>query len=304
MHKKLMGTAFEFVLHHLNQNDAEQILELGVQEVERIESLLTEFKSNSITSQLNANAGKEWVVVGEEVFNLLKRCHGISHLSKGSFDITVGPLKSIYKFKNTNFQMPSEEEINRALGLVGYTSIELDESSYSARLQKKNMRISFAAIGKGYAADRVKKLWLTHGIQSAVISASGDMCTIGKSGNGKKWNVGIADPQNKERTLCRIPLFNSSVATSGNYEQFFEYQGVRYSHNINPLTGYPVKGIKSVSVVSPAAELSDALATAITIKGVESGLDFVNQLPETHCLIVDDLNQVHTSKSIQIEYEN
>jgi thiamine biosynthesis lipoprotein len=304
LHKKLMGTAFEFILHHQNQAEAEHILDLGVKEVERIEDLLTEFKPSSITSQLNAKAGEDWLEIGEETFHLLKRCQSISHLSKGSFDITVGPLKKIYKFKNADFQMPTEHEIKTALSLVGYSAIELNETNYSARLLKKGMRISFAAIGKGYAADRVKKIWLSHGIQSGVISASGDMCTIGKSSTGNNWNIGIADPQNKERTICRIPLFNSSVATSGDYEQFFEYQGVRYSHNINPITGYPVRGIKSVSVVSPAAELSDALATAITIKGLESGLDFVNQLPDTHCLIVDDTNTIHTSKSIQIEYEN
>lgn len=299
---RLMGSSFELLLHHDNEERARELLDMGVREIERIEDLLSEFREHTYTSKINQSAGLMTVKVNQEVYNLLERALRISLMTDGAFDITVGPLKKLYKFKNGDFSFPSQSDIQQALSKVGYDGLRFG-ANYEVFLCEQGMSISFAAIGKGYAADRVKKLWLQHGVTSGVVSASGDLTTIGCRADGSSWTVGIADPDNKDNMLFYIPVKNASVATSGDYEQYFMWKGTRYSHNINPITGTPVSGIKSVSVVSPMAELSDALATAVYVMGIEAGLHFINQLPETHCIIIDDRNQAHFSKRIEILHE-
>ncbi len=301
--RKLMGSAFELVILSNSSTEAEHFLNMGVNEIQRIENLLSEFKNDSITSKINQNAGIEYIEVDEEVIQLLERCLQISSLTAGAFDITIGPLKKIYKFKNENFTLPQSFQITDALEKVGYKHLIIEPLNRKVFLSKKDMFISFAGIGKGYAADCVKRLWLQNGVTAGVVSASGDLCTLGLRNDGSPWKIGIAKPDQKNEMLLYIPIINASVATSGDYEQYFMNKGIRYSHNINPITGQPVTGIKSVSVVSPGAELSDALATAVYIMGVDAGLYFVNQLPNTHCLIIDEKNKVYSSKNISISNE-
>lgn len=299
-----MGSMFEMILHHEDEDKAVFLLDLASKEIQRIEDLLSEFKHNSVTSQINQSAGISDFQCGSEVFQLIKRANQISELSYGMFDISISPLKKLYMFKNSDFEFPSQNSISRARDLVSYKKIHLNENTQSVFLSELGMSISFAAIGKGYAADQVKKIWIENEVVSGVISASGDMNTIGNKSNGEPWSVGIPNPTNKEEMIVYIPLINNSIATSGDYEQFFIYDDKKFSHNINPLTGYPVDSITSVSIISPAAELSDALATAVTIMGVEEGLSFVNQLPETHCIIVDSSKTVHFSNNIQLGNEH
>lgn len=299
---RLMGSSFELLLHHDDEAQARELLNLGVKEIERIEDLLSEFREHTYTSKINRNAGVTPVKTNEEVHSLLERATRISVMTDGAFDITVGPLKRLYKFKNTDFRFPEQSDIRRALSYVGYADLQLGPG-HEAFLSKPGMSISFAAIGKGYAADRVRKLWLQYGVTSGVVSASGDLTTIGCRADGNPWTIGIANPDSRDNMLFYIPVQDASVATSGDYEQYFMWKGTRYSHNINPVTGLPVTGIKSVSVVSPVAELSDALATAVYIMGVEVGLHFISQLPETHCIIIDDHNRAHFSRHIEILHE-
>ena len=248
--------------------------------------------------------GSDWdrpISVDKEFFELLERSLNISRLTKGCFDITVGPLKKLYKFFNDEFLMPSNQQINDALQSVGYKFITLDRKNYEVHFKKAGLRISFSAIGKGYASDCVKKLWMKEGVKSGVINASGDLNAFGRKPDGKQWNVGIADPDNPGKMLLYVSVDNASVATSGDYEQYFMYKNIRYSHNIDPRSGLPVTGIKSVSVFSPSAELSDALATAVYVMGTATGIDFVNQLPGTHCIIIDDMNSFYFSKHLNYE---
>ena len=298
---RLMGSAFELIVVHHDKSIATQLLDEGVAEIKRIEDLLSEFIPDSITSLINKYAGIRPIVVPSEVFQLLQRCQQISELTQGAFDITVGPLKKIYHFKNKDFQFPPAQLIESTLEMVGYTNLILNVADQSVFLLKKNMRISFAAIGKGYAADQVKKLWQSKSLESGVINASGDLTSFGHRADGSPWNLAIVHPDNKEAINYQLPVNNASIATSGDYEQFFTFKGKRYSHSIHPISGRPTSGIKSVSVFSPSAELSDALATAIFIMGVPTGLHFINQLPITHCIIIDEHNQTHFSESIELK---
>lgn len=303
MTQKLMGSIFELIIIVKDEASANHHLTEGVTKIKHIEDELSEFKDHSATHLINKNAGIKSIKVSDDVFSIIKRSNQISELTQGAFDISVGPLKKIYNFKNEEFKFPSAEKIKEALDLVGFNHIFTDELKKEVYLSKSNMHISFAAIGKGYAADCVKKLWQNSGITSGVISASGDLTTFGVRHDGSPWQVGIADPDSKDGILFFIPLTNASIATSGDAEQFFVNNGIRYSHNINPITGKPISGIKSVSVIGRTAELADALATAVYVMGKDVGIHFINQLPETHCIIIDDLNRTHCSKNISIQHE-
>jgi len=294
---RLMGSDFEFVIVDDEQNAA---LNEAIREVKRIESLLTEFTETSQTCLINRHAGIRPVFVDDEVYRLIKRCKELSLLTQGAFDITCGALKRLYNFKGEDFKLPIASSIAAALKKVGSEKIKLKEPN-RVFLTDAGMHIGFGAIGKGYAADIVKRKLVQRGISGGVINASGDLTTFGRRADGSLWKVGIADPDDPSRFLVWLSVENASVATSGNYVQFFEVDGIRHSHNIDPRTGKPVKGIKSVTVVSSSAELSDALATAVTIMGVEVGLHFIEQLPGAHCLIVNDENRIFTSRHLRFE---
>jgi thiamine biosynthesis lipoprotein len=291
LHIRLMGSDFELIA----TDAAPQRLQEGVAEIKRIEALLTEFNDTSVTAQLNAHAGISSITVPAEVYQLIQRCLQLSAITQGAFDISAGALKRLFNFKQDHFQWPEKAALQQALSQTGYQRITLLDNN-QVFLQQKGMQIGFGAIGKGYAADKVKALWIAAGADSGVINASGDLSAWGT----KTWKIGIAHPDDPDKMLLWLPVQNAAVATSGNYQQYVERDGIRYSHNIDPRTGNPVPYIKSVTVISPSAELSDALATAVTVMGVSVGLDFINQLPDVHCIIIDDRNKVFQSENIQI----
>lgn len=301
VNQKLMGTAFSLGVLAENHAQANQWLEMGISEIKRIENLLSEFLSSSETTRINVHASHNPVKIDTEVFELLKRCCSISLLTKGDFDITVSPLKKLYQFKNSRFEMPERQVIKHTLRCVGYQKMVLSTDDSTIEFSHPQTRISFAAIGKGYASDKVKKLWLENGVKSGYVNASGDLNAFGQKADGTFWKIGIANPDDKNKMLLFVPMKNSSVATSGDYEQYFSFREKRYSHNINPHTGMPLSGIKSVTVFSPGAELSDALATAIYVKGIVNGIAFANQMPQTHCIIIDDKNKIFFSDKLTYE---
>jgi thiamine biosynthesis lipoprotein len=285
-----MGSAFEFVLI-TDEGSGYALLEECISEVKRIEDMLTEFSQTSQTALLNKAAGIEPVRVDAEVYSLLKRCHELSRITQGAFDITAGILKKLYNFKHEHFIIPGQEKVKAALERVGYMKVKFLDGN-RIFLSEPGMHIGFGAIGKGYAADRVKQLMMARGVKGGVINASGDLAAWGSRLDAKPWTIGIADPENPGRALMRIPLVNAAVATSGDYERFFELNGKRYSHTIDPTSGKPVCGVKSVTVVSRSAELSDALATAVFIMGPSTGLHLIEQLPGSHALLIREGNEV------------
>lgn len=295
---RLMGSAFEFIVVD-DGSCAGQFLDIAIAEVQRIEMLLTEFSDDSQTALLNRAAGLAPVVLDDEVYALLRRCIEISRLTQGAFDITAGALKKLYNFKGGNPLWPDAKTLEQTLQKTGYQHVHLLDSN-RAMLALPGMHIGFGAIGKGYAADCVRAILQKEGVCSAVVNASGDLTAFGKRADGEAWKVGIAAPDQPDRIALWLPVDGVSVATSGDYEQFFEHEGVRYAHNIDPKTGRPVSGVKSITVVSPSAELSDALATAVFVMGREVGLHFIGQLPQVHCVVIDMDNQIHVSKNLEV----
>jgi len=162
------------------------------------------------------------------------------------------------------------------------------------------MRIGFGGIGKGYAADKAKFLLQQKGVQSGVVNAAGDLITWGTQPNGKPWTVGIANPYSRFQSFSYLEIDDMAIATSGNYEKYAIIDGKKYSHNIDPKTGLPVRGIKSVTILCPSAELADAIATPVMVMGVKAGLHLINQMKNIACIIIDDADRVYTTSNLKI----
>ena len=300
---KLMGSRFEIAVVADSKEKGEEYIDLAKNEISRIEKLISSWDANSQTSLINKNAGSKPVKVDEELFNLIKRSIEISKITDGAFDISYASMDRIWKFDGSMTEMPAVSEIESSVRLIGYEKIVLDYENQTILLAHKGMKIGFGGIGKGYAADKAKELLLTAGVQSGIINASGDLNAWGTQPNGNPWLVGIINPLNTEKMYSWMPVTNQAVVTSGNYEKFVVFNDIRYAHIINPKTGYPTTGIKSVSIFAPSAELADALATSVFVMGVEAGLYFINQINGVEVIIVDDDNQFHTSKTIQFNKE-
>jgi len=162
------------------------------------------------------------------------------------------------------------------------------------------LRSCFGGIGKGYAAEMAKKKLMENDVESGIVNAAGDLTTWGYQENGQPWTIGIANPNLRNATFSTFKITNTSVATSGNYEKFVMINNKKYSHTINPKTGFPVNGIKSVTIIAENAEIADALATPVTVMGIEVGLDFINQLKHIGCIIIDDFDNKYFSQNIKL----
>lgn len=296
-----MGSRFDITVVAENETLGNVYIDIAVDEIKRIEKLISSWDINSQTSEINRNAGIKPVIVDEELFQLIQRAMRISKLTDGAFDISYASLDKVWHFDGSMKKMPSEESIKNSVAKVGYNNIILDEGNHSVFLKLNGMKISFGAIGKGYAADKAKALLKSKGVVGGIINASGDLNTWGTQPDGKDWMVAIVNPLNKEKVFSWMPVHNSAVVTSGNYEKFVMFNDILYAHIIDPRTGYPATGILSTTVFTANAELADALATSIFVMGVETGLNLINQLIGVECIIVDKNNKIITSNNIELK---
>ncbi|SEK25450.1 thiamine biosynthesis lipoprotein [Maribacter orientalis] len=298
---KLMGSRFDITVVAKDPVEANKYIDLAINEITRIEQLISSWDPKSQTSEINRNAGIKPVKVDSELFDLIQRGIGISKLTDGAFDISYASMDKIWKFDGSMTEMPSTDSIKASVSKVGYRNIILDKENNTVFLKLKGMKIGFGAIGKGYAADKAKNLLISKGVVAGIINASGDMNTWGKQPDGSEWKVAITNPMDKNKVFALLPINNGAVVTSGNYEKYVTFNDVRYTHIIDPRTGYPATGIISVTVFAPKAELADALATSIFVMGIEVGLNRIEQLPQVECIIIDDKGQITISKNIEIE---
>ncbi len=297
---KLMGSRYEITVVAANQAEADRFIDLAIGEIDRIEKLISEWKSDTEVAEINRQAGIHPVRVSDELYNLIVRSNLISDITAGAFDISYASMDRVWKYDGSMTRMPTEEEIKQSVARIGFRHILLDKEKQTVFLDKQGMKIGFGAIGKGYSADKASDLLEARGVKGGIINASGDLTTWGTQPDGSPWMVGISNPLDHNKVFSWFPLSNRAVVTSGNYEKFVEFEGKRYSHIIDPRTGYPASGLASVTVFAPKAELADALATAIFVMGKEVGLDFVNQLKEIECVMVDDQGRIFTSNDIQL----
>jgi thiamine biosynthesis lipoprotein len=299
---RLMGNRFEISVVADNEEWAQSCIDAGVEEIRRIEKLLTTFSDDSETNQVNQNAGIAPVKVSRETFNLIQRSLKISAVTQGAFDITYGSIdKRLWNFDEKMTALPDKETAKKMVKLINYRNVILDDENCTVFLREKGMRIGFGGIGKGYGAEMAKRVMIDNGVKSGVVNASGDLTAWGFQPNGKQWTIGIVNPDSSEEVFSQMDITGLAVATSGNYEKFAVIDGKKYSHTINPRTGLPVTGIKSVTIISTNAEIADAMATPVTIMGVYAGLDMINQMKDIEAIIIDDDNRIYTSKNINIK---
>ncbi len=299
---RLMGNRFEISVVDDEEETANQHIDAAVEEIRRIEKLLTTFDPSSQTNQVNQFAGERPVKVDREVFDLISRSKIISQLTQGAFDITYGSVdKRLWNFDQEMKTLPDAETAARMVRLINYRNVILDEKKGTVFLKEAGMRIGFGGIGKGYAAEMARRLLIQRGVKSGVVNAAGDLTVWGHQPNGKPWTIGIADPGSARHPFSYLDITDMAVATSGNYEKFVIIDGKRYSHTIDPKTGLPVHGIKSVTIMSPNAEIADAMATPVMIMGISVGLDLVNQVRGLGCIIIDENDKIYTSKNINLK---
>ncbi|HMR17318.1 MAG TPA: FAD:protein FMN transferase, partial [Mariniflexile sp.] len=231
---KLMGSRFDITVVANSETEGNQYIDLAVNEIARIEKLISSWDARSQTSEINRNCGIKPVIVDEELYQLIKRSLKISKLTNGAFDISYASMDKVWHFDGSMTEMPSEEAIKNSVSKVGYQNIILNDENHSVFLKLAGMKIGFGAIGKGYAADKAKALLQQKGVVAGIINASGDLNTWGKQPDGKDWMVAIVNPLNKSKVFSWLPVHNSAVVTSGNYEKYVTLNGTLYTHIIDP----------------------------------------------------------------------
>jgi thiamine biosynthesis lipoprotein len=298
---KLMGNHFEISVVADNEIWANERIEEGIKEIQRIEKLLTTYNENSETNLINRNAGMMPVEVSKEMIHLIERSIRISEITQGAFDITYGSIdKRLWNFDANMTSLPDKATAKKMVRLINYKNVVLDKEKSTVYLRDPGMRIGFGGIGKGYAAEMAKQVMKQNGVVSGIVNASGDLAAWGFQPDGKEWTIGIANPNSTEQIFSYMNITDMAVATSGNYEKFIMIDGKKYSHTINPRTGLPVTGIKSVTIITSNAEIADAMATPVMIMGIHAGLDMINQIKNIEAIIIDDNNKMYTSKNIRL----
>jgi FAD:protein FMN transferase len=289
---RLMGDNFEISVVGNDPVWANQHIDIALNEISRVEKLLSTFTDDSIINQINRNAGIAPVKVSAEIFNMFRRAVQVSELTYGVFDITYASAeKDLFP---QNADLPTKE-----VYCINYKDVVLDAAKTTVFLNKENMRVGFGAINKGYAADRAKYILQMAGVSNGVVNAGGDLLTWGLQPDFTAWTVAAADPEQAGKPYAHINISDMAIATSVNAEKYAAINPV-VSNTIDPKNGFVVSDIASVSILSPTAEFADAMATPVMAIGINAGLYLVNQLNQIGCVIIDDQNRVYTSRDILI----
>jgi len=292
----LMGSRFKITLVDKDSISVEKNINKAIDEMVRIENLISDWKSDSQVSQINQNAGIQPVKVDREVIELTKRALYFSNITDGAFDISFAAMDKIWKFDGSMEEIPTLSAIQKAIEKIGYQHIIIDEVKSTIFLEKQGMKIGFGSTGKGYAADKAREIMIALGINAGIIDASGDMTTWGTQPNGKPWKIGITNPFHRYQMAEILSLKNAAVTTSGDYEKYVMIDGKRYSHIINPKTGMPSTGLTGVTVIGPNAEMCNGFSTSIMVLGKEKGLALINQQKEYAALLITDQGKIIRSK--------
>ena len=295
----LMGSRFRITVVDVSEEQAEKNTNLAIAEMVRIEELISDWKSTSQISQVNQDAGKQAVAVDQEVLELTQRAIQYSKITDGAFDISFAAMERIWKFDGSMDILPTEVEIQQAIRNVGFQNIQIDTMHQTLFLTKEGMKIGFGSIGKGYAADRARLLLKELGVLAGIVDASGDISSFGTQINGKPWRFGITNPFEIDDYAAIISLTNGSVTTSGDYQKFIFIGGTRYSHIINPKTGWPSTGLTGVTIMGPSAEVANAFSTSIMILGVKKGKALLKNYPEYSGLFITDKGKIIKTKNFE-----
>ena len=265
-----MACHCEVVLAVPDAQHAHRIAQLAVAEVQRIQSKYSRYRPDSILSRINALAGRAPVDCDDETWSLLDYANTLHQASDGLFDVTAGVLRQVWNFSVA--RVPSADELARCLPLVGWSQVV--RSNHQIQLPVAGMEIDFGGFGKEYAADRAAAVLAGQGVENGYVNLGGDLRVLGPKPDGQPWMIGIQHPRKAGELLATIPVHSGALATSGDYERYFENDGQRYCHILNPLTGMPVTRWQSISVLAPMAVVAGNCSTIAMLKQ-EEGLAFL-----------------------------
>jgi thiamine biosynthesis lipoprotein len=296
-----MGTELQLTAWTADEPAADAAFQAVFQEMDRLENLLSNWRETSEIQQLNAAAGKHPVRVGNELREVLQAAHQVSDWTGGKFDVTWGVLSDLWKFdyQNKDDSIPDPKEVLRRLKLIDYRDVVVDDQAGTAFIKREGMVVNLGGIGKGYAVDRAREILKSRGFHDYMIQFGGDMYVAGRSGD-HPWRLGIQDPRGPaNKIFAQMDLTDSTFSTSGDYARSFVRNGRRYHHIIDPATGEPAAGCRSVTLLTGSATVSDALSKGVFILGPEAGMALVERLPGVEAVIVSTKNEVLLSKGIK-----
>ena len=293
--RAIMGTAIHIELWHTDKTTAEKNIELVFKEMRRIDSLMSPYKKESELSLINNNSTKYPVNISSELFDLIQKSISISKLSNGAFDITFSSIGHLYDYRKK--LQPTIKEIRENLKKINYKNIKLNKENKTVFFTQSGIRIDLGGIAKGHAVDNSIKILQQQGITQAMISAGGDTRIIGNK-NGRPWYVGIRHPRDKNKSAVILPLSQTAISTSGDYERYFIKDNIRHHHIIKPSTGDSARELRSVSILTGDSTTADALSTTVFILGLNKGMKLVSKLPNTDAIIIDNNGQMHYSTGL------
>ena len=291
----LMGTRVSVELWADDEVRGRSLVAEVMREYHRVDDAMSTYKPDSEISRVNARAAEAPMAISAELFGLVERSLELSAASGGAFDITYDSVGYLYDFRA--HQRPTDTQIAEHLGAVDYRHVVLDRAERSIFFKTAGVRINLGGIAKGYVVERAAAMLRERGVQHALLNAGGDTRVIGDR-RGQPWIVGIRHPRVADEVVTRLPLVDEAISTSGDYERYFEENGHRYHHIINPATGRPTEGILTVTVIGPDGTMTDGLDTAIFVLGVDKGLELIESYPEYETIIVDAAGKVSYSKGL------
>lgn len=298
----VLGTIIQL---RVSGKEGKKAIDEAVKRLYEIDDRMSAFKENSDISKINENAGIAPSNVNEDTYTVIKKAVYYADLSQGAFEPTIKPLVKLYNFRGENPSIPAKEEIEEALKLVNYKDIILNDKEKSVRLKKKNQSLDLGAIAKGYAADEVKRIFKNNNVKSAIIDLGGNIYALGKKADDTLWNIGIQDPLSSTgKYMGILSAADKSIVTSGNYERYFEIDGKRYHHIINPNTGYPCEnGIISTTIISDQSIDGDGLTTCGYIMGLQSGLDLMEETEGVDAIFITTDKKVYITSGIKNNFK-
>jgi thiamine biosynthesis lipoprotein len=264
-------------------------------EYRRIDEAMSTYKPYSEISRVNARAADAPLMISDELFRLVERSLELSRASGGAFDITYDSVGYLYDFRAR--RRPTDAEIAALLPAVDYRHVVLDREERTIFFKTEGVRINLGGIAKGYVVERAAALLRERGVEHAILNAGGDTRVLGDR-RGQPWIVGIRHPRDDGEVVTKLPLVDEAISTAGDYERYFEEDGRRYHHILNPATGRPTEGILTVTVIGPDGTLTDGLDTAIFVLGAEKGLELIEAYPDYEAIIVDATGKVWYSKGL------
>jgi thiamine biosynthesis lipoprotein len=289
----VMGTFAHVVVVAKDQATAEKSIRDAIAQINKVDELMSDYKSDSEISRINRDAAKESVQVSESTYKVIKKSVEFSELTDGAFDITVGPLVDLFRLEKKTGVAPTPELIADAKSKVGYEKLTLNDTNRSVQFAVEGMRLDLGAIAKGYAVDKAIEAARQCGAVGAMVDIGGDIRCFGRPAGGKPhWLIGLQDPESAAEApgggglLLTLKVNDAAVATSGDYQQFAIIEGKRYSHIINRTTGTSTEGLSSVTIIAENATDADALATSVSVMGAEKGLALIEKLPETEAILM------------------